>query len=365
MMSKKDSDDKSNFVKSGLNKRYQKGFPCGKAPIGFLNDKFQDKGNRGWIVDKIRFGKLQLLFARFLKGNDSLNTITSYAQEHLKLTTVLTKRQGGKIVGRSMVEHILKNPIYAGFFYSKDEQGNKRSLRSLHKDLPLIITEEDHIKILNIFGARHHPKQQKHLTPYTGYIVGKDNNTIGADVKLQVICDCSKKFAYRSKTKCPACGVNITKMKTPKYLSYTYYFNIKRRKTKGLSSKSIEEKKVDQVLIDLYKKELHLTEQQYTWAKQHLEELKIEELERDKKRTKIYQKEKEELDLKKEKIRKLFIEELLSFEEFKKESEKLEALYNYKKEQQNYSENWYEQIDNLLDTLFNFEAIIEKSDYNA
>lgn len=82
-MSKKDSDDKSVFVKSGLKKRYKKGLPNGKAPIGFLNDKTKEKGDRDWIVDKHRFDKLKLLFTRFLNGNDSLNTITEFTRNVL------------------------------------------------------------------------------------------------------------------------------------------------------------------------------------------------------------------------------------------------------------------------------------------
>lgn len=171
-MSKKDSDDKSQFVKSGLKKRYKKGFPCGKAPIGYLNDKTKERGDRDWLVDTKRFDKLKLLFHRFLKGKDSLNTITDYAREELQLTTPKTKRLGGKLVGRSLVEHILKNPIYAGFFYAVNEQGTKRAFWKLNENVPRIITEDEHVQILNIFGDRCHIKKQSHLTPYSGHIKG-------------------------------------------------------------------------------------------------------------------------------------------------------------------------------------------------
>lgn len=221
-MSKKDSDDKSVFVKSGLKKRYKKGFPCGKAPVGFLNDKTKERGDRDWLVDTVRYEKLKLIFYRFLKGKDSLGTITDYAREELKLTTPKSKRIGEKLVGRSLMEHILKNPIYAGFFYSKDEYGANRTFRKLNENVPRIITEDDHFKILNIFGDRCHTKKQSHLTPYSGHIKGAEGNHMGADVKLQVICDCTKKFAYRSKKVCPNCFVKISEMQNPKYLSYTY-----------------------------------------------------------------------------------------------------------------------------------------------
>jgi DNA invertase Pin-like site-specific DNA recombinase len=66
-MSKKDSDDKSMFVKSGLKKRYKKGLPNGKAPIGFLNDKTKDIGDRDWLVDKERFDKLKTTLHKVFK----------------------------------------------------------------------------------------------------------------------------------------------------------------------------------------------------------------------------------------------------------------------------------------------------------
>jgi DNA invertase Pin-like site-specific DNA recombinase len=364
MMSKKDSDDKSNFVKSGLNKRYQKGFPCGKAPIGFLNNKTEERGNRGWLVDKQRFDKLQLLFTRFLKGNDSLSTITEYARGVLQLTTHLSKRQGGKLVGRSMIEHILKNPIYAGFFYSKDELGDSKSFRILHKDLPRVLSEDEHIKILNILGERNYTNLQKHLTPYTGYIIGNDGNTIGADVKLQLICDCTNKFAYRSKESCPQCGIDISKMKSPKYLSYTYYFNIKRRKTRGYSAKGIEQKKIDTFLIDFYNKELKLSKREYEWAKKHLKILRDKEFEEDKRLAEIHSSEIKSLEAKKEKLRKLFIEEMISLDEFKDDVSKLETQLSIKKSEKIYAKNWYEQLDKLLDNFYCFEDIIKKADYN-
>ncbi len=364
MMSKKDSDDKSSFVKSGLKKRYEKGYPCGKAPIGFLNNKMEEKGNRGWLVDKQRIEKLKLLFIRFLKGNDSISTITEYARKTLCLKTHQTKRQGGKLIGRSMVEHVLKNPIYAGFFYSKDELGENKSFRVLHKDVPRILSEDEHVKILNLLGVRNHINLQKHLTPYTGYIIGSDGNTVGADVKLQVICDCSNKFAYRSKEVCPKCGIEVSKMKSPKYLSYTYYFNIKRRKTKGYSAKGIEQKKIDAFLIDFYNNELKLSERQYEWAKKHLKILRDKEFEEDKRLAEIHNTEIASLEVKKEKLRKLFIEEIISLDEFKKDVSKLEFQLDSKKSEKLYAENWYEQLDKLLDKLYCFEDIIKKGDYN-
>jgi DNA invertase Pin-like site-specific DNA recombinase len=360
-MSKKDSDDKSMFVKSGLNKRYQKGFTSSKAPIGFLNDKTQEQGNRGWLVDKERLDKVKLLFNRFLKGRDSLNSITEYAQNTLCLTTAKTKRKGGNLVGRSTVELILKNPVYAGFFYSKNAEGHHRQLRILNKDLPRVITEEEHIKVLNIFGNRHSPMKQRHTTPYSGYIVSADGHKLVADVKLQIICDCGKKFAYRSKKYCPACLVSIQKMKQPKYLSYTYYFNHHRKRTLKLKVKSVEQKQIDKLLIEFHKNELEITEPLLLWIKQHIAELKKKEIEDDKKVIRILKTEIQKIELKKERLRTLFIEQAISLTEYKRDIEKLNVDIERKKNKSKLSENWHEQINQLLDAIYNFEDIIKNA----
>lgn len=362
-MSKKDSDDKGIFVKSGLRKRYEKGFPCGKAPIGFLNNFSREKGNRDWLVDTDRFNKLSLLFNRFLKGNDSLNTITEYAQEELILTTPLTKRQGGNVVGRSLVEHILKNPIYAGFFYSRDESGTARTLRTLHESLPRIISEDEHVKILNIFGEKSHPKMQSHFTPYSGNIIGNDGNYMGADVKYQLICDCGKKFAHRNKQSCPSCNIKITDMKKPKVLNYTYYYNVKRRKTRGMKAKGIEEKKIDAVLINLFNNEIAISDKLHNWVKKHLDILKDDKIKEFKEKAMIHKKEKEDIEKKKRKLRKLFMENLISDDEFQEDITKLQQQEKHLNYSQKAHNNWYEEMSTLLNLTFKFDTIIQNGTY--
>ena len=186
-MSKKDSDDKSVFVKSGLEKRYKKGYPTGRAPIGFLNNKMEEKGNRGWVIDKERFNKVTLLFKQFMKGKDSLSSITKYAKEELDLKTAPQKRLGNKYLGRSMMSHVLKNPIYAGFFYANEQGTNKKIRRELTEEIPRMITEAEHRKVLQILRARVSPKMQKHDTLFQEMIKGPNGEFIGADLKFQLI----------------------------------------------------------------------------------------------------------------------------------------------------------------------------------
>lgn len=84
-MSKKDSDDKSIVVKRALEGRAIRGLPSGVSKVGFLNDTTEEKGNRKWIVDKIRFPLVKQLFQRMLTGKYSPAQIYRYAKDDLKL----------------------------------------------------------------------------------------------------------------------------------------------------------------------------------------------------------------------------------------------------------------------------------------
>lgn len=347
-MSKKDSDDKSIFVKSGLEKRYKKGFPNGKAPIGYINDKSKEKGNRDWYVDKERFEKLQLVFNRFLKGKDSISSITKYARNVLELTTPKQKRIGGKLVGRSLMEHILKNPVYAGFFFSLDKNGKQTTRRELHDNIPRLITENEHIKILHILRSRLHPKLQRHTTLYHGFIKSPQDEFIGADLKFQLICDCKHKFSYRSKDVCPKCSISIDEMKHPKYLSYTYYYNIKRRKDKNIKAKCIEESKINEQLLNYFKDHLYVHPFLCDWAKKHLKEMNVKLINHEIEKVELHEKQLKSLNNQKQRLLSVFSKGHLDEVTYVNETEKL-ALEIEQLQNNSETNDWVTVIERYLE----------------
>lgn len=359
-MSKKDSDDKSVFVKSGLNKRYKKGLPSGKAPIGFLNDKTGEKGDRQWLIDEVKFNKLKLLFSRFLKGNDSITTITDFARDQLFLKTPQHKRQGGKLVTRSLVERILKNPVYAGFFYSKDAQGDGRTKRMLKEDIPRLITIEEHLYILEMLRSRSTPKVHKHHSVYTTFLKGKFNEKIGADHKFQVICDCERKFAYRNVEKCPGCGILIDLMQNPTYLSYTYYYNLKRRKTKGVTARCIEEKKVEAFVRNYIENHLHLSPRFAQWIKLHLQELKKVKSLRRESIDKEFEDHKASLNKRKQKLRELYSKGMISDVDFENDYKMLEIEQQRLKPKTRPMREFFSEMEQLIDMCEIFSEVIAK-----
>lgn len=80
----------------------------------------------------------------FLTGTYSAGKLHKYAVDVLNLTTVKRKRTGGNPIVMSRIYDILKDPIYAGFFY----YGNERY--ELDTKLPRLITEAQHVKIWKI-----------------------------------------------------------------------------------------------------------------------------------------------------------------------------------------------------------------------
>jgi len=357
-MSKKDSDDKSVFVKSGLNKRYKKGLPNGKAPIGFLNDKTGEKGDRQWLLDEEKFDKLKLLFSQFLKGNDSISTITDFAREQLLLKTPQHKRQGGKLVTRSLVERILKNPVYAGFFYSKDAQGEGRTKRTLHLEIPRILCEQEHLYILEMLRSRTTPKEQRHQSVYSRFLKGKNNEKMGADHKFQLICDCRRKFAYRNVDCCPGCGVPIDLIQRPKYLSYTYYYNLKRRKTKGVTAKCIEEKKVESFIQDYVVKNMHLSPRFVRWIKLHLMVMRKDTLEQKKLLDRTIEDDKASIEKRKQKLRELYSKGLINDKDFASDYQRLEQEQQNLKPTSRPMRDYFSEMEQLLEVCLAFLKVI-------
>ncbi|MBS3915820.1 MAG: recombinase family protein [Bacteroidetes bacterium] len=360
-MSKKDSDDKSLFVKSGLEKRYKKGFPTGKAPLGFINNKLQEKGNRDWLVDQERFNKVQQLFKQFLKGNDSINSILEYSHDILNLTIPSKENPKGSPISRSYMQVVLTNPIYAGFFHSADKFGFKRDRRELNKEIPRIITEHEYYKVCAILSGRTTPNKNQHQSVYRSFIFGGKGEFIGADHKLQVICDCKHKFAYSNKTECPACKVPIKEMQNPKYLTYTYYYNYKKKREK-LPYKSIDEKQIDYFLKQFIKDYFNIHPALANWAKKHLEILKRDDMVIQKNMELIKSKNAEDLKIKLDRLLTVYLNGTIDEDNYQIESAKLKASAR-KVECENEVFDWYQEIYETLDMCASGLEIMDHGNY--
>ena len=278
-MSKKDSDDKGVAVKRGLQGRSNKGLPNGVASIGYLNDLRNEKGNRKWKIDPDCFPKIQRLIKTVLLGRCSPRQLLKMAEE-MNLRTHLRKKQGGKYITRSYLYLILANPVYAGFFFAEGEQSEEQRYE-LDTTVPRMITEEEFWRIQDILGRKGRPRPQKHETAYNDISVCDEcGGTVYPDYKFQLICpSCKYKFAHRSYADCPKCKTSIEEMEGPTYLDYVYYYCTSKKKTHEKSCASIEQKLLDEKLLNYVMNNLAISEAISNWCIRNISEIKDRELE--------------------------------------------------------------------------------------
>ena len=349
--------DLSVNVKRGQEKKARMGIPHGVATLGFLNDKTEEKGNRNWIVDDIRLKSIKVLLDMFLTGTYSAGKLHRHAILSLKLTTVKRKRIGGELIALSRIYEILKDSVYAGFFY----QGGERY--ELDQKLPRLITEEEHNKIKMILSKKNIPKVQHHFTTYSGFLRSESGDFIGQDVKYQLICDCKEKFAYRSKSHCPKCDKEIAKLESPKYLGFTYYYNVKKKKSGG-DYKVLTENKITNEMVAFTDKHLTFSKDLADWSKKYITELKNKEI-----NDRIFFEQKNEADKveyesKKTRLRAMLRDEQITNEEYKSDLEALNKKYAVGDKKQN-SVDWYSQMNEIVDLTLYMSKVLESGTLQA
>lgn len=275
MMSKKDSDDKSEFVKKGMKTKAIKGYPHGLAKVGYLNDKSEEKGNRKWLKDELRFPLVQRIFRLFLSGNYSVKQLCDIAEHELHLTTLQRKKEGGKPIALSYWYVIFADPIYAGFFYSGEER------HELNESLERVISEEEFWRIQGMLGKKGRPKPQKRTALYNHFMRCRDcGGATTPDFKFQIICsDCRKKFSCLNAEECPGCGRAIEDMKNPTYLTYVYYYCVSRKKNQTCTKGGVLESKLEAKLLADIEQNLQISSELSKWCVQNVRELQDSELE--------------------------------------------------------------------------------------
>ncbi len=357
MISKKDSDDKSDMVKEGQKTKALKGLTHGIAPLGFINDKSGEKGNKKWLVDELRLKSIKTLFDMFLTGTYSAGKLYKYAVNELKLNTVKRKKVGGALIAPSRIYEILEDPIYAGFFF----QGGKRY--ELDKNLPRLINEEQHNKVRMILSSKFIPRFQTHKTVYSGFIKSEEGDYMGPDIKCQLICDCKNKFAYRSKTHCPKCGKEIAELENPKYLSYVHYYDVKKKKVHK-KYKSINEKIITSELVRFVDENLTFSQAFADWSKKYIAELNNREI-----NDSVFKKQKEtydkgEFESKKARLREMLRDEQTTNEEYNTDLDALNKIYKITIDN-NGGVDWFSKMNEIVDLTLSAKEILENGTVQA
>lgn len=212
---KLENDNKGINVKRGLKTKAENGWYPTVAPIGYLNDRPNDKGKREIKVDPERFDLVRKMFDLMLSG----------AYTPPQILTIVTDKWGlrmrnGHPICRSSIYRIFTDPFYMGIF--EYPQGSGTWYTGKHK--PMITANEfDTIQIR--LGRKGKPRPQKYFFPFTGMVTcGECGSTIVADKKCHIICsECRFKFSGKTATICPRCHTAVEDMKNPKIRTYVYY----------------------------------------------------------------------------------------------------------------------------------------------
>ncbi len=242
----------SKDVKRGLNGRVAKGWRPTLAPIGYLNQG--DKGEKILVKDEKTFEIVRNMWNLLLTGTNSVTNILDIANTKWGLRTTARRQLGGKPLSHAQIYKMFKDPFYYGYFpWTNPETGEKDLIKGSHAPM---VTEKEYWRAQVLLGRKGKPQPKTRQFYATGLMkCGECDGTVTAEEKHQIICtNCKHKFAYESRTACAKCGIDISEMKNPTILNYTYFHCTKRPcKTCTQGSIRIEdlEKQFDEELAKL------------------------------------------------------------------------------------------------------------------
>ena len=210
-----ESAKKGRDVKRGLEKKAKMGVYPAPAPIGYINDKYGEKGYKTITPDPERFEIARKMFDMMLTGNYTPPRILDRATKEWGL-----RMPNGKPLSQSNIYLFFARPFYYGEFEYPVRSGNWHN--GTHKPM---ITREEYDKIQFLLGRRSQPRPKKY------------------------------DLAYRGPIHCGECGCMITGEEKTKYQKngnvhhYTYY-HCTKRKDPNCSQQAIEEKELEKQIAN-------------------------------------------------------------------------------------------------------------------
>lgn len=147
----------SKDVKRGMKSKAEKGWRPGLAPLGYLNDKQGEKGEKIIHTDQNRFPLVRKLWDLLLTGNHSVPDLVNIANEKLGLRT-----KKGKKISIGSLYHLFADRFYYGE-YGFDNEVFKGKHQSM-------ITAEEFDSAQQILGRAGRPRPKYKRLPFTGLI---------------------------------------------------------------------------------------------------------------------------------------------------------------------------------------------------
>lgn len=213
-----ESAKKGRDVKRGLEQKAKMGVFPAPAPLGYKNDKYEERGKKKVYVDDERFPLIRKMVDLMLTGNYTPPQILQIANEQWGF-----RGPNGKKLARSSIYNIFTRTFYYGEF--EYPVGSGIWYKGTHKPL---MTKDEYDRIQYLLGRRGNPRPKAHHD-----------------------------IVYRGPIRCGECGAMITAEEKMKKLAkggvahYTYY-HCTKRKNPNCSQKAIEEKELEkQIAVEL------------------------------------------------------------------------------------------------------------------
>ncbi len=203
----------SKDVKDGLHKKIEKGYMPNRAPYGYLNDKYGEKGRRKIFPDPVYFKLIQRFLKEYLKGIYSVPELQKMMTNDWGI-----KSKGGKPFALGTLYKLLENRFYCGEFVY-----NGKIRQGKHKPM-ISVVEFERIQVL--LGKPLKTSVNKYKNHYSGCI------TCG---------DCQSTITGYSKVK-------KTKVKGE---TVYHYLKCTRSKKNPCNEKNIGRKYIDNQFIEL------------------------------------------------------------------------------------------------------------------
>lgn len=108
--------DLSKAVRRGMNSKIEKGWAPHRAPAGYLNEKWKEKGQRTIIKDDERFELLRQAWNLLLSDGYTVSEVRRVLNEQWHYRSPQRKRTGGAPMALNTLYALFSNPFYVGYF---------------------------------------------------------------------------------------------------------------------------------------------------------------------------------------------------------------------------------------------------------
>jgi len=163
----------SKDTKRGLEKKARMGWLPGKPTVGYLNNKYKEKGKKDIIKDPKTFDLIKKLWEMLLTGKYPIKKLYEMATSEWNLA-INNRSQ----MSRSKFYEIFKNPFYCGHFYY-----GGTFYKGSHEPM---ISEDKFNLAQKIIGNRSKSPFNTHTFAYTGLMrCGECGASITAEHKIK------------------------------------------------------------------------------------------------------------------------------------------------------------------------------------